>query len=61
MRSQLTKISPLSGGEEEVGKAIVNAAFKVHSRLGPGSLEKIYEVCLFKDRLSLGVFVAKCN
>ena len=31
--------------EEELGKAIVNAAFKVHSELGPGLLEKVYEVC----------------
>lgn len=28
-----------------VGKAIVNAAFKVHTELGPGLLEKVYEIC----------------
>ena len=31
--------------EEEIGKAIVNAAFQVHKDLGPGLLEKVYEVC----------------
>jgi GxxExxY protein len=32
--------------EELIGKAIVNAAFKVHTALGPGLLEKVYEVCM---------------
>lgn len=32
--------------EEKIGKAIVNAAFKVHKELGPGLLEKVYEICL---------------
>lgn len=32
--------------EEEVGKAVVNAAFKVHAALGPGLLEKVYETCM---------------
>lgn len=30
---------------ELVGAAIVNAAFEVHKQLGPGLLEKVYEVC----------------
>lgn len=32
--------------EEEIGKAIVNAAYNVHRELGPGLLERVYEVCL---------------
>lgn len=32
--------------EEKVGKAIVHAAYKIHRELGPGLLEKVYEVCL---------------
>jgi len=35
----------LSLKEEEVGKKIVDAAFAVHKELGPGLLEKVYEVC----------------
>ena len=31
--------------EEAVGKAVVNATFSVHKTLGPGLLEKVYEVC----------------
>lgn len=37
---------PLSEEEELIGKAIVNAAYQVHSELGPGLLEKIYETCM---------------
>ena len=36
----------LSDEEERVGKMIVNSAFTVHNALGPGLLEKVYEVCL---------------
>jgi GxxExxY protein len=32
--------------EEEVGRAIIGAAIKVHSALGPGLLENAYEICL---------------
>ena len=39
----------LSSKEEDIGKAIVNAAYKVHSALGPGLLEKIYETCLVHE------------
>ena len=31
---------------ERLVKEIVDAAFKVHSRLGPGLLESVYEACL---------------
>ena len=39
------KFKPLSEEEERIGKIIVNSAFEVHKRLGPGLLEKIYERC----------------
>jgi GxxExxY protein len=31
---------------DRVAREIVDAAFQVHSRLGPGLLESVYEVCL---------------
>src|SRR4030043_359489 len=31
---------------EDVAKIILDAAFKVHTALGPGLLESVYEVCL---------------
>ena len=30
---------------EKIGKNIVDAAYSVHKKLGPGLLEKVYEVC----------------
>ena len=39
------KFLPLSVEEEAIGRAIVNAAYVVHKELGPGLLEKVYEVC----------------
>ena len=37
--------SPLSAKEEIVASKIVDAAYTVHTKLGPGLLEKVYEVC----------------
>ena len=37
---------PISEEEERIGNAIVNAAFVVHKELGPGLLERVYEVCI---------------
>lgn len=36
---------PISEKEEFIAKRIVDAAYQVHRKLGPGLLEKIYEVC----------------
>ncbi len=36
---------PLSKREEEIAKIIVDAAYCVHKKLGPGLLEKVYEAC----------------
>ncbi len=35
----------LSSREEEIAKAVVNAAYMVHKNLGPGLLESVYELC----------------
>lgn len=37
--------APISPDVERVGKAVLNAAFKVHTALGPGLLESDYETC----------------
>lgn len=42
---RLKRTSPLPNEEEEVGRAVVNAAFYVHKTLGPGLLERVYEAC----------------
>ena len=35
----------ISSYENKIATSIVDAAFKVHKNLGPGLLEKVYEVC----------------
>src|SRR6056297_4367025 len=42
---QLKIKSILSREEEDIGRAVVHAAFYVHKTLGPGLLERVYEVC----------------
>lgn len=37
---------PSSLNEEEIGKAILDSAFRVHNALGPGLLESVYEAAL---------------
>jgi GxxExxY protein len=41
--------------ENEIAKEIVNAAFKVHTRLGPGLLESVYETVLAYELTSRGL------
>ncbi len=53
------KYEKLSEQKESIGKSIVNAVFKVHSELGPGLLEKVYEVCLTHELRKAGLLVAR--
>lgn len=41
--------------EEMVAAKIVDAAYSVHKKLGPGLLEKIYEVCLCHELTKRGL------
>jgi GxxExxY protein len=47
----------LSDEEEQIGHVIVNAAFSVHSELGPGLLERINETCFEHELSSRGLAV----
>lgn len=40
---------------EIIGKKIVNAAYTVHKELGPGLLEKVYEVCFCHELQKSGL------
>lgn len=42
---------------EETGKKIVHAAYLVHAALGPGLLEKVYEICLCHELAKTGLKV----
>jgi GxxExxY protein len=42
-----------------VGRLVVHAAFKVHKELGPGLLERVYEVCLTHELQKAGLLVAR--
>jgi GxxExxY protein len=49
----------LSDKEEALGKAVVNAAYKVHTELGPGLLEKVYESCMAHVLTQDGLFIQR--
>ena len=45
----------ISGPDEQVGRAVVDAALSVHRALGPGLLESVYEACLAEELRLRGV------
>jgi GxxExxY protein len=45
--------------ENPISKEIVDAAFKIHSNLGPGLLESVYEVILAHELERRGLHVAR--
>jgi GxxExxY protein len=49
------KYAPISDEEERIAKAIVAATYTVHSALGPGLLENVYEVCFCHELSKRGL------
>jgi len=47
--------TPLSEKEERIARKIVDAAYIVHKILGPGLLEKVYEVCFCHELSKRGL------
>ena len=47
--------APISDKEERIAKAVVDAAYTVHSTLGPGLLENVYEVCFCHELAKRGL------
>jgi GxxExxY protein len=47
--------TPLSDHEEGIAQKIVDAAYTVHKTLGPGLLERVYEVCFCHELSNRGL------
>jgi len=45
--------------ENELSKIIVNTAFQIHSKLGPGLLESVYEEIMFYELQNQGLWVER--
>ncbi len=57
--SQTYKIEPIPERINEITQSILNAAYEVHTVLGPGLLESIYEACLAHELRKRGHTVEK--
>jgi len=55
----MNKFESLSAEEEAIGKAVVDAEFIVHKELGPGLLERVYEICFCHVLTEKGFFVKR--
>ncbi len=42
-----------------LSKQILDASIEVHKNLGPGLLESVYEVCLYKELRNRNIFVQR--
>jgi GxxExxY protein len=49
----------LSEKEEDIGRTVVDAAFRVHKELGPGLLEKVYETCFCHELVQRGLSIRR--
>jgi GxxExxY protein len=58
-KSHKKEFDPIPHDIEELGKKIVHAAYLVHKALGPGLLEKIYEICFCHELRKMGLSVLR--
>ena len=56
-RSPKKVFEPISPDVEKIGKAVLDAAFKVHTALGPGLLESVYETTVAYEIRKGGLLV----
>lgn len=54
-KSHQRNYEPISSELEIIGKKIVDAAYTVHKNLGPGLLEKVYEICFCHELAKRGL------
>ncbi len=55
--SQSQALEAIPDDVNAVARIVVDAAFRVHSTLGPGLLERVYEVCLAHELRKRGLAV----
>ena len=58
-KSHQKEFTPVSEELDAIGKKIVHAAFIVHKGLGPGLLEKVYEICFCHELMKMGLSVKR--
>ena len=49
----------ITAGYNEIGEKIIGAAIRVHSALGPGLLEGVYEICLCHELTKAGLRIQR--
>ncbi len=59
MHEEHEGLAAVSGDLNRIGKAAMDAAFTVHSALGPGLLESVYETCLLEELRAAGLAVER--
>jgi GxxExxY protein len=50
-------IEPIPVHTEDIAKAILDSAFQIHTALGPGLLESVYEACMVHELKLRGITV----
>jgi len=59
MHDEHDGIAPVSSEVNQIGRAVMDAAFAVHRELGPGLLESVYEHCLAAELVQAGLSVER--
>ena len=49
------EFEPIDHSTEQIAKKVIDAAFTVHTKLGPGLLEKVYEICFCHELQKRGL------
>jgi GxxExxY protein len=58
LRTQKPRVfAEIPSETERIGKAVLDAAYRVHTALGPGLLESVYEACHAYEIRESGLFV----
>lgn len=55
----MTSRPPIPAELDQIARQVVDASFKVHTNLGPGLLESVYEICLAHELEKKGLRVER--